>query len=147
MTQIYLAGPFFSTEQIKRLKKVAVKLQQNPTVENYFSPMMDTNHAGLEEGTKKWQALVYQEDMAGLTTADVVVAIYDYIPGYTDPGTMFEIGYATAKKIPVVLYHEGPEPLNLMISQGLTTYVTEVKQLATLDFTNLPKIAYQGDVF
>ena len=31
--KIYLAGPFFSPEQIERLDKVAALLAQNPTVE------------------------------------------------------------------------------------------------------------------
>ena len=39
--QVYLAGPFFSEEQLQRLSRVEQILSQNKTVESYFSPMRE----------------------------------------------------------------------------------------------------------
>lgn len=147
LTKLYLAAPFFNDDQINRLHQVATALQQNPTVSHVFSPMDDTNAAGLPFGTPEWQQLVYHEDTQGLNDADVLLAVYDYDGANADPGTMFEIGYAVAKEMPVVVFCEGPQPINLMISQGLTTFTQDLQALATLDFTNLPQLPYTGEVY
>lgn len=122
-------------------------LQQNQTVSHVFNPMTDTNAAGLTFGTPAWQQLVYREDTQGLRAADVLLAIYDYEGAYADPGTMFEIGYAVARQMPVVVYCEGAQPLNLMISQGLTAFVQTIPALSTLDFGNLSQLPYTGQVY
>lgn len=147
LTKLYLAAPFFNDAQTTRLNQVAAALQQNPTVSHVFSPMNDTNAAGLTFGTPEWQQLVYNEDTQGLNEADVLLAVYDYDHANADPGTMFEIGYAVAKQIPVVVFCEGSQPINLMISQGLTTFTQDLKTLTTLDFTHLPHLPYTGEVY
>ncbi|MFD0898586.1 nucleoside 2-deoxyribosyltransferase [Loigolactobacillus binensis] len=144
---IYLAAPFFDDDQIERLQAVEQTLKQNPTVANIFVPMNDTNAAGLEFGTPQWRNLAYHEDLAGLTSADVVVAVYDYKAGYSDPGTMFEIGYAVAKQIPVVVYYQQHHSVNLMIAQGLHHYCHQLIELTQLNFEHLPEKPFTGEVF
>ncbi len=144
---IYLAAPFFNDEQIQRLQAVEKVLNANSSVGNVFVPMNDTNAAGLEFGTPQWRDLAYHEDLAGLTNADVVVAVYDYEATYSDPGTMFEIGYAVANKIPVLVYYENHQSVNLMIAQGLTYYCHQLAELRELNFVTLPEKPFTGEVF
>lgn len=143
---VYLAGPFFDDEQRKILQAVETNLRHNESVQSVFVPMKETNQAGLEPGTAAWRKLVYQEDLAGLTQADVLVAIYDYGADASDPGTMFEIGYAAAHHMPIVVYNQQQPILNLMIAESLTYYCTAVKQLRQLDFSQLPHKGYPGKV-
>ncbi|MFD1318309.1 nucleoside 2-deoxyribosyltransferase [Loigolactobacillus zhaoyuanensis] len=144
---IYLAAPFFNDEQIQRLQQVEKALIENTSIDNVFVPMNDTNAAGLEFGTPQWRDLAYHEDLAGLTNADVVVAVYDYEAGYSDPGTMFEIGYAVANQIPVVVYYQQHQSVNLMIAQGLHYYCHQLAELSVLNFMQLPEKPFTGEVF
>ncbi|MFC6170228.1 nucleoside 2-deoxyribosyltransferase [Loigolactobacillus jiayinensis] len=144
---IYLAAPFFNDDQIQRLQAVEQTLKTNPSVGNIFVPMNDTNATGLEIGTPQWRNLVYHEDLAGLENADVVVAIYDYEAENSDPGTMFEIGFAVANKIPVLVYYENHQRVNLMIAQGLHYYCHQLAELSQLNFIDLPEKPFTGEVF
>lgn len=38
MSQIYLAGPFFSEEQVERVARIEKALEENPTVTGFYSP-------------------------------------------------------------------------------------------------------------
>lgn len=143
---VYLAGPFFDDEQRQILQSVEENLRLNKSVESLFVPMKETNQTNLELGTAAWRKLVYQEDLTGLTQADVLVAIYDYGASASDPGTMFEIGYAAAHHMPIVVYNQQQPNLNLMIAESLTYYCTDVQQLQQLDFAQLPHKSYVGKV-
>lgn len=39
MSQIYLAGPFFSEEQIDRVSRIEKALEENKTVTSFYSPL------------------------------------------------------------------------------------------------------------
>jgi len=49
-----------------------------------------------------WANLVYKMDIKALDECSLVCALY--LGHYSDTGTAFEIGYAVAKKIPVLTY-------------------------------------------
>ena len=78
--KIYLAGPFFSQGEIYLIDQIR-GLLQTPWSE-VFSPFHDVGVGPPE--------IVYDADIAGLEESDIVFAV---ITG-TDPGTIFEIGYA-----------------------------------------------------
>ncbi len=40
MAQIYVASPFFSPEQVDRVKRLEAALAANPTVTDYYSPRL-----------------------------------------------------------------------------------------------------------
>lgn len=60
--------------------------------------------------------IVAPEDIAGLEASDVVFAILSGM----DPGTIFEVGYAIKKDIPVVGLAQNvrPEDLKMMAGTG-----------------------------
>ncbi|TKJ95541.1 hypothetical protein PlfCFBP13513_17095 [Plantibacter flavus] len=85
--RVYLAGPFFTTEQRWLIDQCKLFLESaGATV---FSPVHEIGLGGPE---------VAEADLAGLGASDSVFAILD---GW-DPGTLFETGWATARGIPVV---------------------------------------------
>jgi hypothetical protein len=86
----YLAAPFFNAGQLAIVEEMAQLLSQAGV--SIFSPYHDV---GLGESAK-----VAAQDLAGLERSRFVLACLD---GY-DPGTVFEIGYARAREIPVLIY-------------------------------------------
>lgn len=60
---------------------------------------------------------------------------------YDDAGTMWEIGYAFAKEIPVVVNVTG-ETINLMIADSLHSLLSSYDELQEYDFDKLEKKPY-----
>lgn len=165
-SRIYLAGPFFSGAQNERLDAVAALLAKNPTVGYVFEPVKQQQDEIIEQygagsleqamRTPEWQSATYQADIQGINQADAVVAMIDFdIENGNvrpDEGTMFEIGYATALRKPVIMiqYAKNDEPLNLMLAGSYTAYFwgeEDIENLATYDFINFPKHLVEKRVF
>lgn len=160
-SRIYLAGPFFSPEQIKRLSIIQEKLEHNPYVDYIYEPakhqqdLIVAKYGSLEKAmhTSEWQNATYKADVQGIRQANAVVAVldFDYESGnlVPDPGTIYEIGYAQALGIPVILVQSTDikdDPLNLMLTQ-YTAYFdhkdingSTTNKLEHYDFRNFPQI-------
>ena len=67
-----------------------------------------------EVGTDELPDIIAREDLRGLEQSNVVLAL---IPDL-DPGTIFEIGFARARRIPVVAYGEGIQHSHLTMLIG-----------------------------
>lgn len=146
MAQIYLAGPFFSDEQIARLERVEAALTQNPTVEDFYSPFRHPLE-DLEFGSKEWASAIFAEDRHELHTAKAVVGIVDYVEDHVDPGTAWELGYAGMQEKPVIVFKEKDGGINLMISVPGHAFIRQAEDLAIYDFNQLPKSEWDGPVF
>lgn len=91
-TQIYLAGPFFTTAQQWIIDEVRGALMDMGF--KVFSPAHDVGFGPAHE--------VAPTDLFALEQSGLVLALLDGL----DPGTIFEVGYARAKDIPVVAVAE-----------------------------------------
>jgi nucleoside 2-deoxyribosyltransferase len=140
MKRIYLASPFFNKNQLGRLEKVEQILDEK--FQMVFSPRK-AQYEGLEFGSMDWRTEVFLNNQKHIDNADVVVAIYDE----EDAGTMWEIGYAYGKGIPVVIFQHLSTPVNLMISDSLHSYINGFKELKEYDFDQLKPSVYKGEVF
>lgn len=141
MKRIYLASPFFNQDQLERVEKVEKILDDK--FQMVFSPRK-AQYDDLEFGSVEWRTEVFLNNQKHIDHADVVVAIYDG----EDSGTMWEIGYAYGKGVPVVVFKENPEqPLNLMISDSLHSYIDGFKELEAYDLDQLKPSVYKGEVF
>ncbi|WP_283573948.1 nucleoside 2-deoxyribosyltransferase [Limosilactobacillus ingluviei] len=148
--RIYLAGPFFSPEQIVRIEKVEAALRQNPTVDSFFSPRQsDENDApSAEVGSPAWAKQIFAKDVAEIDQADALVVVADYVHANVDSGTAFEVGYGYHAHKPLIILQElADEPLNLMIGQAAHYYTQSIASLATYDFTTLPSNEFTGKTF
>ncbi|WP_173201777.1 PfkB family carbohydrate kinase [Geobacter sp. SVR] len=118
---IYLAGPFFNLGQRWVIEEARVALMhQNMEV---FSPLHDVGRGAALD--------VASADLKGLDESAVVLAIVDGL----DPGTIFEIGYARAKNIPVIclVQAEREEDLKMMAGSDclmVNDFTTAIYQTA-----------------
>ncbi len=99
--QIYLAGPFFSLTQRWLYYKFFNALRQDGVT--IFSPFFDVGVGNDDNITKM--------DLEGIDKSAVMLAILDGI----DAGTMFEIGYAVAKKKQVVCFIQNVSETDLQM--------------------------------
>lgn len=101
--KVYLAGAFFDLGEVWMVEQardslLGVGLQ-------VFSPYHDIGLGSAND--------VVAKDLEAIDSCDLVFALVDGL----DPGTVFEIGYARARGIPVVIYserHHGAEDLKMM---------------------------------
>jgi len=142
--RVYLAGPFFSKNQIKRLDEIQALLESNPSIGDIFRPGKD-EYTAAEFGSLEWQTAVYKHDINNINVSDVVVAMLDYKLEENemepDSGTMWECGYAVANNVPVIgVRNITDEPLNLMLAGSLTAFFNgtkSIQELKNYDFNSL----------
>lgn len=104
--QIYLAGPFFTTAEQWLVDEARSAFQDMGF--KVFSPVHDVGRGGPNE--------VAPADLYGLENSALVFALLDGL----DSGTIFEVGYARAKEIPVIGVAEtlGEQPLTMLLGSG-----------------------------
>ena len=110
--KIYLAGPLFTTAEQEFNRQLCAAFQQAG-----HEVWLPQEHEPRERTAKA----IFDEDVAGLDGADVVVANMDGPD--PDSGTCWEIGYAYRKK-PIILYRTdfreagdaANAPVNLMMT-------------------------------
>ena len=102
--RIYLAGPFFNVGQQWVIDETRGALKDMGF--NVFSPIHDVGKGVSND--------VASLDLEALDQSAVMLAILDGC----DPGTMFEVGYARAKKIPVIAVAEDIYPPSLTMVKG-----------------------------
>ena len=90
--QIYIAAPFFNIQQFDFLNEIVQFLKGKRL--KVLSPF---HNIGTGEAR-----FIANEDLKEIKNSKVVFALLDDL----DPGTIFEIGYARALGIPVVIYSE-----------------------------------------
>lgn len=63
MSQIYLAGPFFSEEQIDRVSRIEKALEENKTITSFYSPRITKkaimNYSALD-GRRKYTKKIWK---------------------------------------------------------------------------------------
>lgn len=105
--RVYLAGPFFNLSQQWMVRETLKTLESLGA--EVFSPLHDV---GFHPNSKH----VAELDLKGLDGCDVVLALVDG----SDPGTLYEIGYAKALKPsrPVIMLAERFNPIDLTMYSG-----------------------------
>ncbi|KGX90743.1 nucleoside deoxyribosyltransferase [Pontibacillus halophilus JSM 076056 = DSM 19796] len=137
---MYLAAPFFNEEQIERVEFVHRLLNEKGL--DVFSPK-EHDMSELMFMSDKWRDAVYANDVINILKCDVMVAIYDG----NDAGTYFEIGYATAHRIPVIVFNETTMKANLMITESAHAWLYDRESLQAYDFKALPTTdRFRGDM-
>lgn len=103
LTKIYVAGPFFKPGERERLEQLRKLFKEDSFFDNYelFFPMDHFIPNGENMSNWEWAKAVFEMDTNALLDADIVVAVYD--KHYSDSGTAWELGYAYALGIPVIL--------------------------------------------
>jgi nucleoside 2-deoxyribosyltransferase len=104
--RIYIAAPFFNLSERWMVEEIRTQLGHMGV--DVFSPLHDVGPGPGE--------MVAPLDLAGVDACQAMIAILNG----TDPGTVFEVGYARAKNIPVVALAQNmrPEDLKMVIGSG-----------------------------
>lgn len=99
----YVAGPFFREGERERLLKLKEFFESDEFFDKYefFFPMEHFIPGGETMPNGEWAWNVFQMDVEQLAQSKLVIAVYD--GHYSDTGTAWELGYASALHIPVLL--------------------------------------------
>lgn len=108
---VYLAGPFFTLAERWLIDLCYATLRPY-----LFSPIHEVGLAGVEKPARE----IADEDLAGLEVCHAVLALLDG----SDPGTAFEVGYATKLGLPVVGYGENIARSGVTMMAGSGTAIT-----------------------
>lgn len=109
--RVYLAAPFFNLGEVWMVEEARKCLRDMGV--DVFSPLHDVGR-GLAHD-------VAGADLAGLDACDAVLAILNG----GDAGTIFEIGYATARGRPVVALAQNVRPEDLKMPEGSGCTIAE----------------------
>lgn len=142
--KIYVAAPFFNDKELINVELVAKVLEDKG--HTLFIPMEETKNIDNSD-VMKWRKGVFKADTEGIIKADLVLAVVNH-GNYDDMGTCWEMGYAYALDIPVVIFKTDVETtLNLMASESAVATLVGIEELLAYDFEKLEPIIYKGDVF
>ena len=152
---VYFCAGWFTDKQNKAYEQAMTAIKKNPTidVENSYIPLqhqykglrIDEHPELLKD--KEWATATYNGDRVGVSTSDMVLAIY--IPEEEDVGMGVELGMASAlgKYITVVIPDEDfGKPINLM-SWGIADNFIKMSELPTYNFNQPGFSFYDGAVY
>ncbi|MCG5492573.1 MULTISPECIES: PfkB family carbohydrate kinase [Klebsiella] len=108
--RVYLAGPIFNLAQLWIVEQARNNLIDMGL--EVFSPYHDV-------GLSNDKNFIYDEDVIGLNNSDMVFAILDGL----DSGTIFEIGFASAKGKKIIIYNESVDDKDLVMFSGSETFI------------------------
>ncbi|KAA9000460.1 nucleoside 2-deoxyribosyltransferase [Affinibrenneria salicis] len=108
--KVYIAGPIFTLAQLWIIEQLRNNFMDMGL--DVFSPYHDV---GLINN--KYD--IYDNDITGIEEADIIFAIIDGL----DSGTIFEIGFATAKGKKVIIYNENVSEKDLVMFSGENTEI------------------------
>lgn len=101
--KVYIAGPFFREGERERIETLRKFFTEDGFYSEYdfFFPMDHVITNGTTMSNEDWAHAVFKMDTEALENSDMIVAIYD--KHYSDSGTAWELGYAYALGIPIIL--------------------------------------------
>lgn len=124
----YLAGPFFTEEQIMQQDIIESLMELGN--KKCFSPRIDAGTLP-NNATKKDMLDVFNKDLEAIDNCQALLANVSY----RDTGTSVEIGYSLAKGIPVILFWDKEQHdvdhVNLMIALACGGNVIQSKEQLT----------------
>lgn len=109
MSKIYIAGPFSKPEEREALKHMIDVVAKRYGYNDLYIPMEYKVPGDFQklDGTwnlsnQEWARKVYENDIKHLSESEIVFALY--VGHYCSSGTIWEMGYANGKDIPVYAY-------------------------------------------
>jgi nucleoside 2-deoxyribosyltransferase len=128
----YLASPLFSDTDNSQLDVIESVLDEVGL--SYFSPRKDSNGVGDLRGAKtpeekdKIAQAIYDLNVNAINDSDFLLVntkgTYWDNAVYSDQGTLFELGYALAKDVPIVTFNFQDFPVNIMFSQVVVKHLS-----------------------
>ncbi|XIF20040.1 MAG: nucleoside 2-deoxyribosyltransferase [Acetilactobacillus jinshanensis] len=145
MVKVFISAPFFSDNQVDKVKTLEQVLKKNPTVTDFYSARLEQGTDSVP-GSLQWGQEIYARDMNGLKSSDVVVAILDFDGHDIDSGTSYEIGQAKAMGKPVIALRTDRSKTNLMIGASADASFKSVRSLVNYDFNHVHPNQFKGQL-
>ena len=118
---IYLAGPFFKPHEVEAISKIEKELTDKEIL--FYSPRWEgvliTQSEEEKQANKK---RIYDRNVEMISGASKVLAIIDD----RDIGTIWEMGFATGLKIPVITISSQSYGLNVMLAESVQAHVLNI---------------------
>ncbi|WP_242362780.1 nucleoside 2-deoxyribosyltransferase [Limosilactobacillus antri] len=152
---VYFCAGWFTDKQNRAYQDAMKAIEANPTIdlENSYVPLQH-QYKGLRVDEhpellkdREWATATYNGDRVGVSTTDMVLAVY--IPEEEDVGMGVELGMANAlgKYITVVIPDEDfGKPINLM-TWGIADNFIKMSDLAKFNFNQPSYNFYEGSVY
>ncbi|EEW53222.1 nucleoside 2-deoxyribosyltransferase [Limosilactobacillus antri] len=152
---VYFCAGWFTDKQNRAYQDAMKAIEANPTIdlENSYVPLQH-QYKGLRVDEhpellkdREWATATYNGDRVGVSTTDMVLAVY--IPEEEDVGMGVELGMANAlgKYITVVTPDEDfGKPINLM-TWGIADNFIKMSDLAKFNFNQPSYNFYEGSVY
>lgn len=153
---VYLQSPWWKNKQQKHLISSYEALLKNPTVAYVYAPILNQfegnvySENGDFEPDYMWAKQVYLADVTAMNGSEIGVLLET--PSEPDAGSEYEAGYMTAQGKPVIAHYYNGEindkenPVNLMISFGVASYVTSPEELQKFNFLQIKTKVFEGKI-
>lgn len=92
--KIYIAGPFFNEEETRVLNLVIEIIRKSWPDAELFIPKEHFIESGDKMTNLDWARKVREMDLEAIKSCDAIIALYH--GHYSDSGTAYELGYASA---------------------------------------------------
>jgi len=121
--KVYIAAPFFNADQIRVVKNIEQTLKNEV---KYYSPRSEGIIKNMSDEEKKDRVeYIYKTNVEGIENCTHVVA---FIDNY-DPGTVWEMGYATALGKKIVTYTDKSYRINVMLNESIYAHCLNLSEI------------------
>lgn len=128
----YVAGPFFSEGQLKKMERVEAVLAEFSSLE-LFKPRnakaaakkLNKSIGAGKDPSADTRTAVFRDNVVNIDDAELMVAVTDD----RDIGTTWEMGYAYAKGIPTITFTDEGWGQNLMVAESILAHTKGLDQL------------------
>ena len=119
--KVYLAAPFFNREQLDIVEQIEDVFDAAPRdLFELYSPRHDGVLMEMSPEERKANSRrIYDNNVNNVFDAQMMVAVIDG----KDAGTVFEMGCAFAKHIPIVAYSNEKKAVNIMLRHSCIAVV------------------------
>lgn len=104
MVKIYLASGWFTENTESSISMLEEKLRNRPHIQPYFPRHDGVKLTPNEFHDHKLRKRVFNENVQNISSSDYLLVNLDGSDGFYDTGTCWELGYAMAHNIPVIVY-------------------------------------------
>ena len=119
---IYIASPFFNEEQVSFVETIEKAL--NAASIAHYSPRSEGILLNqTEEEKQKNKRHIYKININMISACSKVLAVIDD----RDIGTIWEMGYATGKEIPVITISNSSYGLNVMLAESVQAHTIRIE--------------------
>jgi nucleoside 2-deoxyribosyltransferase len=121
--RVYVASPIFTPEQLRTVGEVVGVLHEEGYVT--YSPSRDGIMLSPADPPERRDEVFYS-NVNAIQQSDLLIAILDV----KDTGTIWELGAATGRGIPVIAVTFALKTMNVMLERGVIAHVANPHDLA-----------------